>query len=331
VAPTAEKTRHVQYVHAVLRANYDFARLVRRTKAKVVHCNDMRALWQTVMAAKLLNVPVVHNIRDIHAPDEPYRMTWHASRILADHTIVLSKSMRDSLVSSVLVPEFLAGPTSVIYSVVDTSVVGSPTKEERSAARVRLGFRDEEPLIGYIATFNRKKDQLSLIQNAGHLLRERGLSVHFLGDFVPERNPYAASCRDAVRERGLENVFHFHGFVEDMRVWYQALDLAILVSRREGLARAMIEPLAHGIPVVAFDVTSTREILEQHACGIVVPRGDYAHLVDAMAQALDPAKRLPLSKAARETAVRLFNPARVVEQYEDIYLRLMRPMHTPKT
>lgn len=98
------------------------------------------------------------------------------------------------------------------------------------------------------------------------------------------------------KERGLENVFHFHGFVEDMRVWCQALDLAILVSRREGLARAMIEPLAYGIPVVAFDITSTREILEQHACGIVVPRGDYAHLV--------------------------------VEQYEDIYLQLMHLRET---
>jgi glycosyltransferase involved in cell wall biosynthesis len=61
--------------------------------------------------------------------------------------------------------------------------------------------------------------------------------------------------------------------------YMQAADLFILPSLSEGFPRVVIEAMACGLPIVAFDVGGVRDILGPAQQGCVVPRGD----VDAMA------------------------------------------------
>jgi glycosyltransferase involved in cell wall biosynthesis len=92
---------------------------------------------------------------------------------------------------------------------------------------------------------------------------------------------YARRCLETVRRLGLEEHARFHGFSDRVTEWYQACHIVLLASRREGLARCMIESLACGTPVVSFDACSAREVLEEHDCGRVVPQGGYAGLAAA--------------------------------------------------
>jgi glycosyltransferase involved in cell wall biosynthesis len=75
--------------------------------------------------------------------------------------------------------------------------------------------------------------------------------------------------------------------------------------------------------VVSVDVCGAREILEEHGCGVVVPRGDHEALATAVRSlAGDEPRRAVLGRAGVETAHRLFDPAETVRRYEDVYLRL---------
>jgi glycosyltransferase involved in cell wall biosynthesis len=113
--------------------------------------------------------------------------------------------------------------------------------------------------------------------------------------------------------------------VDNIYEWYQALDLTIVASVREGLARSMIESLACGTPVVSFDVCSAREILEGYRCGFVVPKGEYSALLEQIRYLIEhPELRQAFGEAGARAAVELFDPVYVVQKYEDLYLSLSK-------
>ena len=82
--------------------------------------------------------------------------------------------------------------------------------------------------------------------------------------------------------------------------YMKAADLLVVPSRYEGLAYTMIESLAAGLPLVAFDVPGSASVVRQGETGFVVPQGDEAALAHHAARLLDdPAGRSRLSVAAR--------------------------------
>src|SRR5262249_36018612 len=131
--------------------------------------------------------------------------------------------------------------------------------------------------IGVVAAFEPRKAQLDFLKEAAPRLRKLlpQSRVFFVGDFAPETNDYARRCLAETEEAGLGEAVTFAGYQSEVNQWYRALDLVVVASRNEGLARCMIESLACGTPVVSFDVCSAREILEEGECGAVVPGGDY--------------------------------------------------------
>ncbi|MEM7380597.1 MAG: glycosyltransferase family 4 protein, partial [Bacteroidota bacterium] len=97
--------------------------------------------------------------------------------------------------------------------------------------------------------------------------------------------------------------------------------LTVVPTRREGLARCMIESLACGTPVVSFDVTSAREILEGYDCGVVIPQGRYKEMADAILRLLGDIQRYEvLSENGSKLASELFAVRQVINIYESIYL-----------
>jgi glycosyltransferase involved in cell wall biosynthesis len=312
-----------QRAAAAALANLRLLRLVRAAGAKVVHCNDIVALLHAAAGARLAGARVVHNIRDVKAEGRRYDLRWKVLSRVATMNLCLSRDMSERL--GARLGSFMKPRLSHVYSAADSPALLSAG--ERAALRAKLGIGTNELAIGCVAAFAPKKRQLELIREVLPPLRRRvpGARVHFLGDYEPERNPYAAGCARAVAELDVGPVVAMHGFRTDLADWYRALDLVVVASEREGLARCMIESLAAGTPVVSFAVASAREILEAHDCGVVVAHGDHAALLEAIAElAAQPEERARLGARGRAVAADLFAPARVVLAHEDLYLRLAR-------
>jgi len=309
-------------------------KLVRVTGCRVVHCNDILSLWHTAFGARSAGALVVQSIRGVKEAHEPYGWHWKFARWLSHRQLVNSQEMRTALI------ERIAGPQppeqgkrtaiAYIYSMIDLSYMRPVGLAERERLRHGLGIGPEQFTIGFVATFSALKAQCAFIEAAGPLLRAAvpACQVYFLGDFTPEDNDYAHACVDAVQRLGLESIIRFVGFTANVVDWYRVLDVIVVASRREGLARCMIESLACGTPVVSFDVCSAREILVQHDCGRVVPQGDYAGLVRELETlASNPSLRNALGTNGSQTARELFHPARIVGQYEHLYRDLTRKTH----
>lgn len=314
--------RPVRRAVSFLVSNLRMYRLVRRLQVRVVHCNDAPSVFHYGVGARLAGARTIQSVRDTKPSGDAYGMRWRVAARLCHRTVVLSKEM----VQVLRRPLGLTGPLErrlgYIYSVVDPQRLHPIPDADRPALRKRLGISDDQLAIGYVGALNRKKAQLDLILQATprlvrHLPQAR---VYLVGDFDPHRSPYAECCRGAVQELGLRQFVRFVGFTPQVAEWYQALDIVVLASRSEGLARSMIESLSCGTPVVSFDVCSAREILVEHECGRVVPQGDYAALVAAIVEvARNPALRQTLSARAAQLTRQLFRPEIVVHRYETLY------------
>jgi glycosyltransferase involved in cell wall biosynthesis len=87
----------------------------------------------------------------------------------------------------------------------------------------------------------------------------------------------------------------------------------VLSSRYEGLPNVVLEAIACGARVAAFDCPGgTREILEQIGGQLLVPAGN----VDALADAMEAQAKSPRSAAELPAAYRLPN---VVRAYADLF------------
>src|SRR5690606_36593192 len=100
------------------------------------------------------------------------------------------------------------------------------------------------------------------------------------------------------------------GYRDDAPALTAACDVFVLPStRREGLARSLIEAMAYGVAPVVTDRGGSPELVQDGACVLVVPVAD----APALARAIrtlhdDPDRRARLGSAAR---VRIRNDFRI--------------------
>jgi glycosyltransferase involved in cell wall biosynthesis len=312
-------------VDSLIKNNLRAFRLVRSEGCRVVHCNDIYALWNSAFGARAAGAAVVFNVRNVKPEGLAYGRRWRLALRLSSRQLVLSKEMGETLARRLRMDAAGAARLEHIYSAVDAREFSPAAPERRAALREKLGVEADAFAVGVVAAFEPRKGQLEFIkESVPRLLRLAPRArVYFVGDFDPEGGEYARGCLEASRAAGLEGRVTFAGYTRDVADWYGALDAVAVASRNEGLARCMIEAASCGTPVVSFDVCSAREILEARGCGLVVRRGDFGALADALASlASDAAARARLGGRGAAAARELFDPSEVVRAYERLYLSL---------
>jgi glycosyltransferase involved in cell wall biosynthesis len=99
----------------------------------------------------------------------------------------------------------------------------------------------------------------------------------------------------------------------------------VVPSRWEAMPLAVLEAMHAGMPVVATDVGSLREIVVDGETGIVVPPQDPQALAGACLRlAGDPSLRARLGAAGRERARRDFSVTAMARQYDAHYRRVRK-------
>jgi glycosyltransferase involved in cell wall biosynthesis len=197
----------------------------------------------------------------------------------------------------------------------------SPSKEARNKMRNMLKLSDQTLLIGLIARFDPQKDHKTFFQAAG-ILHQHYPYVHFLlcGNNIGWDNSFIHSW---IEKADIRPVTHLIGNSDDMVYVQNALDIAVSSSYGEGFPNVLGEAMACGVPCVVTDVGDSARIVGD--TGFVVPPRDSVALAMALKDMIELGeKRKKLGMLARKKIQNDFPLEKIVRQYEQLYLDLVR-------
>jgi glycosyltransferase involved in cell wall biosynthesis len=134
---------------------------------------------------------------------------------------------------------------------------------ERPASRARLGL--EGPTLLSVGHLIPRKGHDLVIESLAHLPPEVGLLI--AGD-----GPEEEALRALATAKGVAGRVRFlgrlaHGALRDV---YEAADILVLASSREGWANVLLEAMACGTPVVASNVWGTPEVVASESAGLLM-------------------------------------------------------------
>lgn len=169
----------------------------------------------------------------------------------------------------------------------------------------------QPPRAVMVANFHAYKGQEILVEA---LARVPDLTVTFLGSGAKLDEVKARAKALGVADRAL-----FVDDCTDVSPYLLNAQLAVHSSRTEGMPNAIIEEIAHGLPVVATDVGATSMIVEDGVNGYVVAPDDVATLADRLQRlCTDPELRVEFGKASLRRAQN-FSWTQSVEQHENMF------------
>lgn len=169
---------------------------------------------------------------------------------------------------------------------------GDLARHRRAAlgARGSIGLAHVDgPLVAMVARLDPIKGQDTVI-DAIAALRAGGRDVHLAlvgGAVVGHEGDIAQRLFDQSQERGVADLVHHLGFVDDPGPWLAASTIAVQASAHEAFGLSIVEALAHGVPVIASATDGPTEILDEGRYGVLTPPGDPEALAGAIADLLD--------------------------------------------
>jgi len=186
----------------------------------------------------------------------------------------------------------------------------------RAAARRQWGIADDDEVIGSVGRLSAQKRPEELLAIFAHLAQARPhLKLLLVGT-----GPLESSLRDAVRRQRLTRRVIFTGFQAQVESIIPAMDLHLLVSRREGFGIATIEAMACGVPALATRVPGSEDILHDSAGGLLLPPGDIDSAVGAINALLDDhARREEMGRRGRAEVEARYAVPVVSAQVEAFY------------
>jgi glycosyltransferase involved in cell wall biosynthesis len=203
--------------------------------------------------------------------------------------------------------------THVIPNPLDTTQLWQPS--DKTCARRQLGLDPDGQYVlagsaGGMAK-NKGEDLLPELMSRLQAQTHRPVELIIFGRFSPAQHEQW-KCK-----------VHWMGPVHDdavMAMLYSAADIMLVPSRQDNLPNTAVEAMACGTPVAAFNLGGLPDIVDSEITGWLAQPEDVSGLSQGMSWMLQEKSRLDsLGMSARESAVKKFSPAAVVQQYISVY------------
>ncbi|HUT04552.1 MAG TPA: glycosyltransferase [bacterium] len=305
-------------VKGVLRRTLHLTRLLRRLECDICHSWNFYTTAYAGVCGRLAGVP----IRMGFLQDQPEfvldAMGWKAKLIFrcVDAVVINSEIAAKSATK--------LGLNNVPMLVVHNAVE-APESLNRDEAKRHVNSQSAIPesaqLIGTVGRLVPKKNHRMLVKVIERLSREYpNLYAMFVGDGELRKETEAL-----VRAAGLSERVVFTGTRDDVERILPAFDVFCSSSNSEGLANAIQESMAAGVPVVATEVGGIRELIDDGENGFIVPSGDVDAMIEKVKLLLDSAElRRKIGMAGREKMMREFTVEKMVDTLQNVYIEMLK-------
>jgi len=208
---------------------------------------------------------------------------------------------------------------SIIGFGIDTTSVFYPLSDnQKTAMRATLDLPNNKVLCLFMGRFVERKRPDFLLQCWQTL---NGIHDHaelvVVGSGMGQHDSIEKSLANlaAVTPKS-----HFRDITGSPEQYYQACDILLLPSSREGQPNVLMEMMSCGNPVIGSDIAGIRELLVHGRTGLSFPVGDRDSFQSAIINLVnDGDYRKLLGQAAREKIVSEKDVSKVTKQYLELY------------
>lgn len=202
-----------------------------------------------------------------------------------------------------------------IYNFVDTRVY-----YPRDVSDLRKKYIDQdEKLLLHISNFRPVKRPMDVIQIFRKVCESLPARLLMVGE-----GPELSRVIDQVKKWGMEDKVIFLGKQDEVSRLISLADLVLLPSAKESFGLVILEAMACGVPAITSDAGGIPEVVEHGKTGFLSPVGAVDEMAGHAIRLLQDQKLYEsFAKAGLERAKTVFNGMRIVEQYEEVYRRII--------
>lgn len=301
------------------RAIFRLARIVREFRPALVHAFMVHANLLSRITRLACPMPVlICSVRNIYEGGLLREWAYRLTDPLSEVTTQVCQSGLERYVRRRIVPAHKA-----LYIPNGLEVERfAPNAITRFQMRRQLGVEDAFVWVT-VGRLEIPKDYPSLLKAFKQVVENTSQKTRLLivGDGSLRRMLQAQAERFGIQTRVC-----FAGARTDVAEILQAADAFVMSSAWEGMPNALLEAAATALPIVATDVGDNRAIVLAEQSGYLVQPRNPEVLATAMLRlmALPEPERWAMGRAGREHIVANFDLERVVDQWEQLYIRLLR-------
>lgn len=283
---------------------------------KIIREREIDVVWLNAMihphgaiAARLEGVPILWHLIDTYPPMILRRA------MMPFVTRMAACIMTDGLATARAHPGAVAlGNRLIVFAPPVDCAVFKPDAELKARIRHELGITKDERVAGNVANFAPYKDHLTFVRAAAEL-RKTHPKTRFLllGRPYEQFQAYADSILAESERFGLRVGYDL--IIRDagdrVAEFERAFDVFWMTSNAvEAGPSAMFEAMASGLPIVATNVGSSTQVLEEGVTGFVVRRSS-PDAIAAVTRTLfdDPQLCAAMGAQARKVAIDRFDVA----------------------
>lgn len=288
--------------YKVIRLAYMF----RKLRIRTIILNLSADLKVAGIAAKLAGIPHVIYRRGSAIPIRDSFLNRFLFRRVVHQVIANSAETQRTILSrnpNLINPQRI----KIIYNGINLP------EFDQEATRFRYERKNDEIILGNAGRLVKQKGQKYLVELASRL-RSSKLNFKIL---IAGEGRMEADLKSLVSRNKLGKYFKFVGFVDDMKGFMSAIDIFVLTSIWEGFGYVLVEAMATGKPVVAFDISSNPEIIDDSRTGYLVKAFEVDEMAEKILKLIENKKlREGMGKEGRKRVEKFFSIDNTQENLE---------------
>lgn len=292
--------------------------LIKESGVDVIHTHGYKSDILGLLAARKAGIKVVMTPHGFPAYIDFKLKTfiWLGCQCFrfADQVVPLSPQLMDDMKRYGVKDDRL----TYVQNGVDLSEIEEQRSRDKNPLR-ELAPKDEIR-IGFIGQMIARK-QIEHILDVFEKLAEsnNNIKLYLLGDGDKRSDleSYAQSLKAKDR-------IEFLGFRDDRIEWLHSFDLFVMSSVLEGIPRCLMEAMAMGVPVAAYNISGVDQLIKHEDTGYLAPLNDKDELAKHWQTIIsDKVEAARISKRALEFVNDNYSAFRMAKEYEVVFDKLL--------
>ncbi|KYG80575.1 glycosyltransferase involved in cell wall biosynthesis [Roseivirga ehrenbergii] len=284
-----------------------YLRLIRFYKKQNIDVVIISASHDTkvgAIAAKMAGVKKIVLYRALAAPVKNRFLNRHLYKKVFTHVIANSLETRRTMLLELT--SISTDDVAIVYQGLDIQSIDHQNIN-------RLDFGKDKFIIGNAGRLTRQKGQHHLIDIAKQL-KSKNLNFKII---IAGAGELESTLKERINHEQLTNEVELMGFTNDVNSFMHSIDVFALTSEWEGFGYVLAEAMIASKPLVAFNITSNPELIQEGKNGFLPTYGDTKAFSDQLLLlANDKELRMKMGISGREIVEKRFQLDQIISDFE---------------